>query len=59
MWFFAIIGINLAIRHYQVSSSKKLEQTSKNNTLQLKEDNSLQLAGEVFYVLLIFMIHDK
>ena len=52
MWFFAIIGINLVIRHYQVSSSKKLEQTSKNNTLQLKEDNSLQLAGEVFYVLL-------
>jgi len=52
IWFFAIIGIHLVIRYYQVSSYKKLEQTSKNNTIQVKEENSLQLAGEVFYILL-------
>jgi signal peptidase len=55
IWFFAIIGIHFVIRYYQGSSSKKLEQTSKNSTIQLKEENSLQLAGEVFYVLLLLI----
>ena len=54
-WFFAIIGIHFVIRYYQVSSSKKLEHTGKNNTLQLKEQNSLHVAGEVFYVLLMLI----
>ena len=50
-WFFAIIVVRLAIRRYQAISAKKLEQSSRNSTYQIKEQNTIQVAGEIFYIL--------
>lgn len=51
-WFFLIIGIHYAMNYYQAHSSKQLQHIGKNNTLQIKEQNSLQIACEAFYILL-------
>jgi len=52
IWFFAIIGIYLVARYSKLHPPKKLENISSNGVLQVKEQNSMLLACEAFYMLL-------
>ncbi|GEM_PF-3561266 len=51
-WFSVLIGIHFIVKHYQTSSAKRLEHFGKNGTLQIKEQGSMQLLAEAFYILL-------
>ena len=52
-WFFVIIGIHLMVRYYQWHSAKHLEHVGLKGTLQIKEQDYVQLAAQAFYLLLI------
>ena len=51
-WFLVIIGIYAVSKYYKTNSNKRLEHFDKNGTLQVKEQGSMQLLAEAFYILL-------
>ena len=52
-WFFVIVGIHLMIKYYQAHSVQKFERIAQKGTLQIKEQSSVHLASQAFYLLLI------
>ena len=52
-WFFVIVGLHLMIKYHQRHQAKKFEGVVQNGTWQIKEQGSVHLASQAFYLLLI------